>query len=93
MMDMAQRMKQNRLLRLARRERTKKVLDSHRDATYGSNSPANSNKLSEEELILFAEEVKQRKENERALVRSKTIKVLLLILFGLFLLFGIASEF
>lgn len=93
MMDMVQRMKQNRLLRLARRERTQKVLNSHRTSLHYDDETSSSKKLSAAELEAFATKVKQQKEMERALVRSKTIKTILLILLGLFILFGIASEY
>lgn len=78
MMDMARRMRDNRALLLAKREKRKKVISAYgSEATYSEKRLNTEPNLTEAELIEVLQEIRERKSIERKSVMAKTIGIML----------------
>lgn len=78
MMDMARRMRDNRALLLAKREKRRKVTSAYTsDVKYSDNSLHAESNLTEIELAEVLQEIRERKSFERKSVMTKTIGVII----------------
>ena len=80
-MDMARRMRDNRALLLAKREKRKKVISAYNsEATFLDKSIHSESNLTETELIEVLREIRERKRFERKSVMIKTVGVMVVML-------------
>lgn len=78
MMDMVRRMRENRALLLAKREKRKKVISAYNsDATYSEKSIHSDSNLTDTDLIEVFQEIRKSKTFERKLVMTKTVGVMI----------------